>query len=268
MTRLVSVSSCRKSWLLRAMLAVNAVGRASASSNELVCRLCVWPSVAAIASTQVRVTLLKTSCAVRLQPLVWLWVRSDRLLGFLGSNILTIFAQRIRAARILATSIMTFTPIDQKNDRRGAKSSIDMPVARPVRRYSSPSAIPNFAEKPFAQKRAKASLQQWRDDAAHAAQKPLADLTWQTAEGIGIKPLYTGADRAGCDHLDTFPGFPPFVRGPYSSMYVTRPWTVRQYAGFSTAEASNAFYKRNMAMGQKGLSIAFDLPTHRGYDSD
>jgi len=130
------------------------------------------------------------------------------------------------------------------------------------------SSIPNFAEKPFAQKRAKASLQQWRDNAEHAAQKPLADLTWQTAEGIGIKPLYTGADRAGCDHLDTFPGFPPFVRGPYSSMYVTRPWTVRQYAGFSTAEASNAFFKRNMAMGQKGLSIAFDLPTHRGYDSD
>ena len=130
------------------------------------------------------------------------------------------------------------------------------------------SSIPNFAEKPFAQKRAKSSLQQWRDNAEHAAQKPLADLTWQTAEGIGIKPLYTAADRAGCDHLDTFPGFPPFVRGPYSSMYVTRPWTVRQYAGFSTAEASNAFYKRNMAMGQKGLSIAFDLPTHRGYDSD
>ena len=72
----------------------------------------------------------------------------------------------------------------------------------------------------------------------------------------------------GVEHLDTFPGFPPFVRGPYSSMYVTRPWTVRQYAGFSTAEASNAFYKRNMAAGQKGLSIAFDLPTHRGYDSD
>src|SRR5271166_4222258 len=130
------------------------------------------------------------------------------------------------------------------------------------------TSIPNFAEKPFGQKRANASLQQWRDNAEHAAQKPLADLTWQTAEGIGIKPLYTDADRAGCDHLDTFPGFPPFVRGPYSSMYVTRPWTVRQYAGFSTAEASNAFFKRNMAMGQKGLSIAFDLPTHRGYDSD
>ncbi len=130
------------------------------------------------------------------------------------------------------------------------------------------TGIPNFAEIPFAQKRAKASLQEWRDNAEHAAQKPLVDLTWQTAEGIGIKPLYTGADRAECDHLDTFPGFPPFVRGPYSSMYVTRPWTVRQYAGFSTAEASNAFFKRNMAMGQKGLSIAFDLPTHRGYDSD
>jgi methylmalonyl-CoA mutase len=89
---------------------------------------------------------------------------------------------------------------------------------------------------------------------------PLFDLTWQTAEAIGIKPLYTGVDRAGCDDLDTFPGFPPFVRGPYISIYVTRPWPVRQYAGFSTAEASNAFFRRNMPMGQKGLSIAFDLP--------
>jgi methylmalonyl-CoA mutase len=130
------------------------------------------------------------------------------------------------------------------------------------------SKIPNFAAMPFVQTAAKPDLQQWNDDAEHAALKPLSDLTWQTAEGIGIRPLYTAADRAGCDHLDTYPGFAPFLRGPYSSMYVTRPWTVRQYAGFSTAEASNAFYKHNMAMGQKGLSIAFDLPTHRGYDSD
>src|SRR5580698_5389749 len=133
---------------------------------------------------------------------------------------------------------------------------------------SSMSKIPNFAEVPFVQTAAKPDLQQWNDDAEHAALKPLAELTWQTAEGIGVRPLYTAADLAGLEHLATYPGFAPFVRGPYASMYVTRPWTVRQYAGFSTAEASNAFYKKNMAAGQKGLSVAFDLPTHRGYDSD
>jgi methylmalonyl-CoA mutase len=130
------------------------------------------------------------------------------------------------------------------------------------------SKIPNFAEVPFTRKGAAILLDAWRDDAEHGAGKTIEDLTWLTAEGISVKPLYSAADRNGCDHLDTFPGFAPFLRGPYSSMYVTRPWTVRQYAGFSTAEASNAFYKHNMSMGQKGLSIAFDLPTHRGYDSD
>ncbi|MCA9556182.1 MAG: methylmalonyl-CoA mutase, partial [Myxococcales bacterium] len=87
-------------------------------------------------------------------------------------------------------------------------------------------------------------------------------------EGIAIAPLYTAADLAGVDHLDTVPGLPPFLRGPYPTMYAVRPWTVRQYAGFSTAEASNAFSRRNLAAGQKGLSVAFDLATHRGYDSD
>ena len=82
------------------------------------------------------------------------------------------------------------------------------------------------------------------------------------------EPLYTAADLAGVDHLDTMPGMPPFLRGPYATMYVLRPWTVRQYAGFSTAKDSNAFYRRNLAAGQMGLSIAFDLATHRGYDSD
>jgi methylmalonyl-CoA mutase len=130
------------------------------------------------------------------------------------------------------------------------------------------SNIPNFAEVPFALTPSKATFEQWRDDAEHTALKALPELTWQTAEGIGVKPLYTAADRTGFEHLDTYPGFAPFLRGPYASMYVTRPWTVRQYAGFSTAEASNAFYKKNMAAGQKGLSVAFDLPTHRGYDSD
>ncbi len=95
-----------------------------------------------------------------------------------------------------------------------------------------------------------------------------ADASWETPEGIEVKPLYTGADLEPLTHLESMPGLPPFVRGPYSTMYVQRPWTIRQYSGFSTAEASNAFYRRNLAAGQKGLSIAFDLATHRGYDSD
>jgi methylmalonyl-CoA mutase len=91
---------------------------------------------------------------------------------------------------------------------------------------------------------------------------------WDTPEGIPHRSVYTAADLDGVDHLGTMPGFPPFVRGPYPTMYVQKPWTVRQYAGFSTAEDSNAFYRRNLAAGQMGLSIAFDLATHRGYDSD
>lgn len=89
-----------------------------------------------------------------------------------------------------------------------------------------------------------------------------------TPEGIAVKHLYNQGDLKGLPHLDTYPGLPPFVRGPYPTMYVQQPWTIRQYAGFSTAEASNAFYRRNLAAGQKGLSVAFDLATHRGYDSD
>jgi methylmalonyl-CoA mutase len=94
------------------------------------------------------------------------------------------------------------------------------------------------------------------------------EQAWVTPEGIDVKPLYTGADTGGLDFLATYPGLPPYLRGPYPTMYVNQPWTIRQYAGFSTAEESNAFYRRNLAAGQKGLSIAFDLPTHRGYDSD
>ena len=94
------------------------------------------------------------------------------------------------------------------------------------------------------------------------------DLLWETPEGIAVKPLYTGRDLEGLDFLDTYPGAAPFLRGPYPTMYANQPWTIRQYAGFSTAEESNAFYRRNLAAGQKGLSVAFDLPTHRGYDSD
>ena len=98
--------------------------------------------------------------------------------------------------------------------------------------------------------------------------KPAADLTWDSPEGIPIKPLYTEADLEEISHLDSFPGFEPFVRGPRATMYTNRAWTIRQYAGFSTAEESNAFYRQNLAAGQKGLSVAFDLATHRGFDSD
>ncbi|WPZ36635.1 methylmalonyl-CoA mutase [Thalassobaculum sp. OXR-137] len=115
------------------------------------------------------------------------------------------------------------------------------------------SRIPDFA-----------SLDLGRGTAASA---PDAE-PWLTPEGIAVKPFYTAEDLEGLDHLNTWPGIPPFLRGPYPTMYVTKPWTIRQYAGFSTAEESNAFYRRNLAAGQKGLSIAFDLATHRGYDSD
>ena len=97
---------------------------------------------------------------------------------------------------------------------------------------------------------------------------PSSGDDWLTPEGIAVKSAYTAKDREGLDFVDGFPGMPPFGRGPYATMYVQRPWTIRQYAGFSTAEDSNAFYRRNLAHGQRGLSIAFDLATHRGYDSD
>jgi methylmalonyl-CoA mutase len=98
--------------------------------------------------------------------------------------------------------------------------------------------------------------------------KAPAGAEWLTPEGIPVKQLYTADDRTGLGFVDGFPGLPPFGRGPYPTMYVQQPWTIRQYAGFSTAEESNAFYRRNLAAGQKGLSVAFDLATHRGYDSD
>ena len=94
------------------------------------------------------------------------------------------------------------------------------------------------------------------------------ELAWHTPEGIDLGPLASAADVEGLDFLDTYPGIAPYLRGPYPTMYVNQPWTIRQYAGFSTAEESNAFYRRNLAAGQKGLSVAFDLATHRGYDSD
>src|SRR6187399_3180895 len=116
------------------------------------------------------------------------------------------------------------------------------------------SRIPNFANIAFAP--------------AEAVNDAGAAPPWLTPEGIPVKPAYGPVDVEGLDFLDTYPGIAPFVRGPYPTMYVNQPWTIRQYAGFSTAEDSNAFYRRNLAAGQKGLSVAFDLPTHRGYDSD
>lgn len=108
----------------------------------------------------------------------------------------------------------------------------------------------------------------WKKKVEQEIGRSIDELLYETNEGIRIKSLYTSEDRDGLETIDHLPGLPPYTRGPYPTMYVTRPWTVRQYAGFSTAEESNAFYRRNLAMGQKGLSVAFDLATHRGYDSD
>src|SRR5262245_39821773 len=95
-----------------------------------------------------------------------------------------------------------------------------------------------------------------------------AEMNWTTPEGIALWPLFSPADLENAEHLRFAAGLPPYLRGPYAAMYAMQPWTIRQYAGFSTAAASNAFYRRNLAAGQKGLSVAFDLATHRGYDSD
>ena len=112
------------------------------------------------------------------------------------------------------------------------------------------------------------TIADWKALAEKEAKKPVEDLTWNTPEGIAVKPLYTAQDLEDIDHIGSLPGFAPFVRGPRATMYAGRPWTIRQYAGFSTAEESNAFYRRNLAAGQQGVSVAFDLATHRGYDSD
>ena len=113
------------------------------------------------------------------------------------------------------------------------------------------------------------NLENWKKNALNELKKTeIESFVVETPEGIVIKPLYTSSDVNGIDHLDTIPGEAPFLRGPKATMYTGRPWTVRQYAGFSTASESNAFYKKNLAAGQKGLSVAFDLATHRGYDSD
>jgi methylmalonyl-CoA mutase len=116
------------------------------------------------------------------------------------------------------------------------------------------TGLPDFATLPF-------------DGPAPSSPPPTGE-PWLTPEGIAVKPAYSAQDAAGVAELGGWPGLAPFVRGPYPTMYATNPWTIRQYAGFSTAEDSNAFYRRNLAAGQMGLSIAFDLATHRGYDSD
>ncbi|GAA3227847.1 methylmalonyl-CoA mutase [Actinocorallia longicatena] len=122
--------------------------------------------------------------------------------------------------------------------------------------------IPDFSELSLGEPMAPSVLEnRWR---GLSGPRP----AWDTPEGIAVPPLYAAEDVAGLDFLNTFPGIKPFLRGPYAPMYATQPWTIRQYAGFSTAEESNAFYRRNLAAGQKGLSVAFDLATHRGYDSD
>ena len=127
---------------------------------------------------------------------------------------------------------------------------------------------PNFKDVKLDLKSKSISKKEWEEKFKQETGKSVEDFIWETMEKIPVKPLYTKDDLENLDHKDYFSGLPPFLRGPYSTMYVQRPWTVRQYAGFSTAEESNAFYRRNLAQGQMGLSVAFDLATHRGYDSD
>ncbi len=142
---------------------------------------------------------------------------------------------------------------------------------------STTGTVPSFADVPLHGEHAtavptQAAVAEHVAAAAAAHGYTAEQLEWHTPEGIAVKPVYVGADRDAIAEagypLDSFPGEPPFIRGPYPTMYVNQPWTIRQYAGFSTAAESNAFYRRNLAAGQKGLSVAFDLATHRGYDSD
>src|SRR4051812_24020502 len=130
------------------------------------------------------------------------------------------------------------------------------------------TAIPDFTGLDLGRPATDATPEDWARAYADVTGRSVADATWETPEGIAVPPLSTPADLADVDFLHTLPGIAPYLRGPYPTMYTTQPWTIRQYAGFSTAAESNAFYRRNLAAGQKGLSVAFDLPTHRGYDSD
>ncbi|HWQ80991.1 MAG TPA: methylmalonyl-CoA mutase [Ignavibacteria bacterium] len=127
---------------------------------------------------------------------------------------------------------------------------------------------PDFSKLNLNLSSAKVTKEEWERKFKQETGKTPQEFVWQTMEQIDVKPLYTKEDLKNLEHIEYVAGIPPFLRGPYSTMYVQRPWTVRQYAGFSTAEESNAFYRRNLAAGQMGLSVAFDLATHRGYDSD
>ena len=127
---------------------------------------------------------------------------------------------------------------------------------------------PNFKNVELKFNKENKTYSEWKSEFEKSLGKSPEDKVFETMEKIPVAPLYTKDDIKDFEHLEYMSGLPPFLRGPYSTMYVARPWTVRQYAGFSTAEESNAFYRRNLAMGQKGLSVAFDLATHRGYDSD
>ena len=125
---------------------------------------------------------------------------------------------------------------------------------------SSSSTWPSFPE---------TNLDAWKKSAQKSAPNGDVDkLGWKTPDGIQLKALYTSSDTKGLNYTDTLPGFEPFVRGPQATMYSVRPWTIRQYAGFSTAEESNAFYRKALDAGGQGVSVAFDFATHRGYDSD
>ncbi len=127
---------------------------------------------------------------------------------------------------------------------------------------------PDFTKIEYASPEAKVTREEWERELASRTGRSVEDWIQETLEGIPVRPVYGPDDLEDCEHLEFTAGIPPYLRGPYATMYTFRPWTVRQYAGFSTAEESNAFYRRNLAAGQKGLSVAFDLATHRGYDSD
>ncbi|MGA1204276.1 MAG: methylmalonyl-CoA mutase [Opitutales bacterium] len=130
------------------------------------------------------------------------------------------------------------------------------------------TTTPDFTKMDYRPKSREQGYADWKAELEKKTGKRAEDYVWDTMEQIPVKPLFTSEDYEGMEHLGYQAGIAPFLRGPYATMYVFRPWTVRQYAGFSTAEESNAFYRRNLAAGQKGLSVAFDLATHRGYDSD
>ncbi|WLR49709.1 methylmalonyl-CoA mutase [Bacillus tianshenii] len=130
------------------------------------------------------------------------------------------------------------------------------------------SRMPDFTNMSFEPKKSDGNVDEWKQKVESEIDGSFDEMVFRTNEQIFVKPVYTNEDIKDYKHIDYMSGIPPYLRGPYPTMYVTRPWTVRQYAGFSTAEESNAFYRRNLAAGQKGLSVAFDLATHRGYDSD